>query len=116
MGGQCSRDTTNTGATVIYKFKSKASGDVIMLGALGDRLLTLIGKEPAAKGIIQLPDYPAAIAALQAAITEEEREQAQANEEDTDAAPSLSLRQRAWPLIDMMQRCQAAEEPIVWGV
>lgn len=114
MRGQCRRDTTNTGATVIYKFKSKASGDVIMLGALGDRLLTLMGKEPAAKGIIEPVAYPAAIAALQAAIAEEEREQAQAPE-DT-AAPSISLRQRAWPLIDMMQRCQAAQEPIVWGV
>lgn len=109
-------DTTNSGATVIYKFKSKASGDVIMLGALGDRLLTLMGKEPAAKGIIDPTTYPAAIAALQTAIAEEERERTQAAEEDTASAPSISLRQRAWPLIDMMQRCQAAQEPIVWGV
>lgn len=100
---------------MIYKFKSKASGDVIMLGALGDRLLTLMGKEPAAKGIIEPVAFPAAISALQAAIAEEECEQAQAAEDDA-ATPSISLRQRAWPLIDMMQRCQAAQEPIVWGV
>lgn len=100
---------------MIYKFKSKASGDVIMLGALGDRLLTLMGKEPAAKGIIEPAAFPAAISALQAAVAEEEREQAQATEDEA-ATPSISLRQRAWPLIDMMQRCQAAQEPIVWGV
>ena len=56
--------------------------------------------------------------ALQAAIAEDERERAQGCEDDRSdpAAPSVSLRQRAWPLIDMMQRCQAANEPIVWGV
>ncbi|MBQ0936630.1 DUF1840 domain-containing protein [Ideonella paludis] len=101
---------------MIYKFKSKASGDVIMLGALGDRLLTLMGKEPATKGIIEPTAFSAAIAALQAAIADEERAQAQAQDDDEAAAPSISLRQRAWPLIDMMQRCQAADEPIVWGV
>ena len=39
-----------------YLFKSKAAGDVLMLGASGDRLLRTIGKEPAAKGIIE-PQY-----------------------------------------------------------
>lgn len=103
---------------MIYKFKSKATGDLIMLGALGDRLLTLIGKEPAAQGIIEPHAYTAAIAALQAAIAEEDRAAAaSANDDETEpAAQGVSLRQRAWPLIEMMQRCQAAKEPIVWGV
>lgn len=87
-----------------------------MLGPLGDRLLNLMGKEPAVKGIIEPAAYAAAIAALQAAIAQEEHAQAQAPEEEAAAAPSISLRQRAWPLIDMMQRCQAADSPIVWGV
>ncbi|TDM09782.1 MAG: DUF1840 domain-containing protein [Ideonella sp. MAG2] len=105
---------------MIYKFKSKASGDVIMMGPLGDRLLGLIGKPPAAQGIIEPNAFPAAIAALQAAITQEERARAESRDDadeggDTAQAP-VSLRQRAWPLIDMMQRCQAANEPIVWGV
>ena len=39
---------------MIYKFKSKAAGDVIMLQPHGDQLMRLIGREPAAKGIIEI--------------------------------------------------------------
>ena len=44
---------------MLYKFKSKASGDVIMNGPHGDELLRLLGREPAAKGIVQHADLPA---------------------------------------------------------
>ena len=40
---------------MIYKFKSKAAGDVIMLGASGDDVLRTIGKSPAAQGIVENP-------------------------------------------------------------
>ena len=46
---------------MIYKFKSKAAGDVIMLGPNGDQMLRLIGHEPAAKGIVDVEQLPAAI-------------------------------------------------------
>ena len=36
----------------IYKFNSQAEGDVIMLEASGDQLLTIIGRKPSAQGII----------------------------------------------------------------
>jgi hypothetical protein len=110
---------------MIYKFKSKASGDVIMLGPVGDKVLALIGKEPAAQGIITPEAMPAAIAALQEAARQDEALRAslgQAPEAAADAdAPKLrpgevSLRQRVWPMVDMLQRCQAQAQPIVWGV
>ena len=53
---------------VIYKFKSKAAGDVIMLGPNGDQMLRIIGREPAAKGIIEVEHMAAAIDALHAAV------------------------------------------------
>ena len=31
---------------MLYKFKSKAAGDVIMLGPNGDQMLRIIGREP----------------------------------------------------------------------
>jgi hypothetical protein len=48
---------------MIYKFKSKATGDVIMLGPTGDQLLRCIGREPAPKGIIEPAAMPAAMTA-----------------------------------------------------
>ena len=98
---------------MIYKFKSAASADLIMLGPLGDQLLRLLGREPAAKGIIEPAAMPAAIQALQAAIGAGEPA---APTVDADDAPPVGLRQRLWPMIEMLRRCHAAGEPVVWGV
>ena len=57
---------------MIYKFKSKASGDVIMLGPNGDQMLRIIGREPAPKGIVEVEHMAAAIAALRAAVRDAE--------------------------------------------
>lgn len=100
---------------MIYKFKSAAAGDVIMLGPNGDQLLRLLDREPAAKGIIEPADMPAAIAALQAAIAADEAPPAE-GEEGEAARPAVSLRQRLWPMIEMLRRCHAADKPVVWGV
>jgi hypothetical protein len=107
---------------MLYKFKSKAAGDIIMTAPHGDHVLRLIGREPASKGILQSADLAAAIARLKAAIEADEaaRREAQA-EADARGEPlppreGVGLRQRAWPLIEMMKRAQAAEQDIVWGV
>ena len=36
---------------MIYKFRSKAAGDLIMLGPHGDQIMRILGREPAPKGI-----------------------------------------------------------------
>jgi hypothetical protein len=108
-----------------YLFKSKAAGDVLMLGPDGDQLLRIIGKEPAAKGLIEPAALPAAIRAIEAAIAQDE-----ANPAPAPAGPGsaegpgeaegedegVSLRQRAWPLLEMMRAAQAAAQDIAWGV
>ena len=107
---------------MIYKFRSKAAGDVIMMGPSGDQVLRLLGREPAAKGIIEPAAMPAAMAALEAALAAEEAARAQAGRdaaaEGRKPAPSegVTLRQRAWPLVEMLKRAQAANQEIVWGV
>ena len=107
---------------MIYKFKSKAAGDVIMMGPAGDQVLRTIGKEPAGQGIIEAGAMPAAIAAIEQAIAADEAARAQA-EKEADAEgrqlpprEGVSLRQRAWPLVEMMKRAHAADTAIVWGV
>jgi riboflavin synthase len=103
---------------MIYKFKSKACGDLIMLGPNGDQMLRLIGHEPAPQGIIEVEHMAAAIDALQAAVHEHEAQaEAQVQEaEESGGRPAVTLRQRLWPVIDMLKRSLAEREPIVWGV
>jgi len=100
---------------MIYKFKSKATGDLIMAQPVGDRMLGLIGKEPGPQGIIEVDQMPAAMSALEAAVAAE----APPQHDDDAASPradTVSLRQRVWPMVDMMKRAHAEEQPIVWGV
>jgi hypothetical protein len=108
---------------MLYKFKSKAAGDLIMLEPNGRRVLEIIGKDAGPKGIILPEDMAAATAALEAAIAREEAEQKAAIDEAKakgEVPPrfdgGVSLRQRAVPFLDMLRRCSAAKAEIVWGV
>jgi len=107
---------------MLYKFKSKATGDLIMLEPHGRFILGLIGKEPLPQGILQVAELPGAIDALQAAIAQQEARHAQAQleaqrrGEDASQEDVVSLRQRAVPFIAMMQRCLDEQHDIVWGV
>ena len=92
---------------MIYRFRSKATGDLVMMGPVGDRILRLLGREPASQGIIEAAALPAAIATL---------EQAVAGDDAARGADKVSLRQRAWPLLEMMRRSQREGHDLVWGV
>ena len=98
---------------MLYKFKSKDAGDVIMLEANGRRVLEIIGKDAGPKGIILPEQMPAAIAALEAAVALEA-----SGEDESGAVPGdgLGLHQRALPFIDMLRRNHAAGHEVVWGV
>ncbi len=97
---------------MLHKLKSKAAAELIMLCPNGDQLLRLLGREPAPKGIIEPQDMHQAITDLQQAIATDEADRG----DQPQPANKVSLRQRLWPMIEMLKRAQAAGEPLVWGV
>ena len=107
---------------MLYKFKSKAAGDLIMLEPNGRRVLQIIGKDPGPQGIVLPEEMPGALARLEQAITEEEAEhqaaidEAKAKGEVPPKFDAVSLRQRAVPFMDMLRRCSKEGKEIVWGV
>lgn len=107
---------------MLYKFKSKATGDLIMLEPNGRRMLEIIGKDAGPTGIVLPQEMPAAIAALEATVAKEDAEQkaavaeALARNESPPRFEAVSLRQRALPFIEMLRRCEKAGAEIVWGV
>ncbi|NBW79922.1 MAG: DUF1840 domain-containing protein [Betaproteobacteria bacterium] len=116
---------------MIYKFKSRATADVLMLQPVAERLLQLIGKTtPAPTGIITLEQALHAIAALEEAILREETPDPNPKDKAFGAAAPkelgagqdqaegqhVTLRQRATPLIQMLRRAHKAGQPVVWGV
>jgi len=98
---------------MLYRFKSKNMGDVIMLEPNARQMLEIIGKTPGPKGIILPEQMPAAIQALESAIKLEESRK----EKDGDGLPEgVGLHQRAKPFIDMLRWNIKVEQEVVWGV
>ncbi len=103
---------------MLYKFKSKTTGDLIMLEANGRRILEIIGKAPDTKGIVLVAQMPGAIDSLQAAVATEKAAHIGASGEynGQEKDDSLSLAQRVRPFIDMLKRCHRDGSDMVWGV
>ena len=111
---------------MLFKFKSKNTGDIIMLQPHAEQILNILGRDTANgaanKGIIQAEQIPAALVALHDAIATEEREreaataEALAKGEPTPVFSDVSLRQRALPFIEMLRRCETDADDVVWGV
>jgi Domain of unknown function (DUF1840) len=124
---------------MLFKFKSKATGDLIMLEPNGRRVLQIIGKDPSSTGIILPAQMPQALAALESAIAHEEAAIAEAkaaakfnakNAFDGDSSPddaestkksysntdTVPLRQRALPFMELLKNSHQAGVEIVWGV
>jgi hypothetical protein len=125
---------------MLYKFKSKASGDVIMFETHAKALLEIMGKDPSAKGILLVADMPKALEALEVALKKHGHEAGheaehevghEVSHEKGHASPpkhrskeqeqgqesfAVSLGQRAAPMRQMIKQCILEGHPIVWGV
>lgn len=102
---------------MIYEFKSRATGSVVMTSDVAEALLHIIGKPKGPEGVIVPQAMPAAIDALNKAIAlQKSASQSNHHTDDEDGKPKISLGQRALPLIEMMQRAHGADKEITWGV
>ncbi len=108
---------------MIYRFKSKATADLLMNAEPAQRIVQVIGKttlDDGRRGIVRVEEMPAAIAALEAAIADDERARREAEQQARAEgrslpAPGVTLRVRAHPFIDMLRRAAKAEVPVTWG-
>lgn len=109
---------------MIYKFKSRETGDLIMLAPDAERILKLLGKNLKEPGIITWADIPDAKSVLVAAAEAEKQQLAALNAEQdaSDEANTVhtqrvvTLAQRLVPLLAMFDRCRAAEVDVIWSV
>lgn len=107
---------------MLYRFKSKAGADVIMMADSADAVLHLMGRNPAAQGILEAAALAGLIQALEAGVAADEAQfqaavdAAKAAGEPAPRRQGVSLRQRAWPLRELMQRSQREGVDVVWGV
>lgn len=107
---------------MLYRFKSKASGDLVMLEPSGKQVLTIVGKDPSGPGIILPEQMPGAVQALRDAIFEDEAEhqrecqEALARGDEQPDRDRITLRARALPFIDLLQHSMRENTEVIWGV
>ena len=112
---------------MIYKFKSKSCSDVVMLKPHARRLLHILEKmdinDPEdSAGIILKDQIGVALAALQFAIDAEEaslksiKNQVKDQDDLMQVAAPISLKQRAYPIIEMLKRSQRQGHDVIWEV
>jgi hypothetical protein len=107
---------------MLYRFKSQATESFVMLESNARALLDIIGK-PTSKGVITVDQMPAAISALESAISADAEinrhnhdPYAAENHAEDAERQHVGLHQRAAPLLNMLKRSLAEEKDVVWGV
>lgn len=103
----------------MYRFKSRATHDLLMLHAVGQDILRLLGKDPDHPGVIRWQD----MAVARQLLTDAAQQTATTNpthdddvSEETPDASQVDLSKRIVPLLTVLKRCEQAQVDLVWGV
>jgi len=112
---------------MLVRFHSKAAAAVTMFGNVAVELLDLMGMSGAVPGAVLARDVPQALRRLRAAVespagarmpaakrmeSPQRRDPDREDEENDD--PKISLRVRAYPLIELLQLAAAERCDVVW--
>lgn len=89
-----------------------------MFNDVARRMMEIMGKGTAERGVITVEQLPEAIARLRTAIAED---RAAGRPEDEDGGEGeeglrIGLAQRALPLVELLERAREEKVPVLWGV
>ncbi len=111
---------------MLFKFKSQAASDLLMLEADARKLLKIMLGDDPVKGILQVHALPQAIQALETAADEDKAERRNSAEKSASSIAGeddepvvmnrVSLSQRAAPMLKLLKRSLSEESDVVWGV
>jgi hypothetical protein len=107
----------------IVKFKSKAAADIVMFKSNAEQLFRIMNLEASERGVIEASELSHAHAQLVAAINTERmskvdypiHEDQLSPEEKVALVNHISLEQRAYPLLKMLEEAQKKGVDVHWG-
>src|SRR5262245_1006150 len=94
---------------MLVKFDSKVGG-LTMFGDIAVALLKAMGNSGTVPGALLAQDIPTALERLKAAVAAAPGQEGGRAEEE----PKVSLRQRAYPLIELLERAAKAGADVLW--
>jgi hypothetical protein len=112
-------------------FRSKAAGEIFMFAETARRIFEIIGKAEAPRGVITVEQVPDALARLSAAVEQEKAQLRDAAQQQHEAdrrgaagaegdeaagAHAVTLGQRAFPLLEMLEAARRKQVEVTWGI
>jgi len=99
---------------MLVRFRSEA-GDITTFGDVGVMLLKMMGTSGVLPGALVARDIPAALERLRRAVAAGAPmpSEPRANHEGDDE-PKVSFKQRAFPLIELLERCAKRNCDLIW--
>jgi len=105
---------------MLVTFKSDTYSNITMFGNVALTFLKIMGHSGTVPGAIRAEDVPAALQKLSNAVKDVPTAlpltspQRSTDDEDDDNEPVVSLRNRALPLIELLQSAVESESNVMW--
>jgi hypothetical protein len=98
---------------MLVRFDSKA-GTITMFGDVATHLLKLMGQTGALPGAILAHDILAAAERLRNAVSGPDEKPISQKRSNDDEPPPVNLQQRAFPLIELLERAAKQGADVIW--
>ena len=99
---------------MLIRFDTK-SATITMFGDVAKQLLRLMGQSGTVPGAILAADIPAAVERLKRGVSAEGAQPKQdTGEKGNEDAATVGLKQRAHPLIELLERAGQRGDDVVW--
>ncbi len=99
---------------MLITFETKPYGDITFFGDVGKRLLKIMGQRADVPGAIPPEQVGAALDRLREAVRQERMAADTAAESEDNDEPVIGLRQRAVPLVELLEAAKEAEAHVTW--
>jgi len=108
-------DTGSGDTHMLVTFKTKNHGDITMFGDVALKLLQMMGHSGTIPGAVAADDIAAALEQLTSAVDAATPDSPPEEDPDVDFIERpVSIAQRAFPLIEMLEAAAAAQDPVMW--
>ena len=103
---------------MLVTFHTNAFADITMFGDIAINLLRLMGHSGTVPGAIEPEDIPDALKKLKRAIAADDTTNLAEKEEETSDEPEeepVTLHNRAYPLIQLLEAAEKEQAPVMWN-
>ena len=112
------RNQADHNCHMLVTFRTDAYANITMFGDVAVSLLKMMGHSGTVPSAILARDVPAALERLKAAVARDKAAggaQAEGAQDDDSEEPRVSLANRAFPLIELLEAAAKKESDVMWS-